>query len=188
VRTLPYLDAMLTEAGCSGLTVAQCHLPEQAAGGRLRREAEAAASHFVDRPVPPTGLAAMTRAVAARGGIGGGGAGGISLDALGGAINRVAPGATAFVHRGSLFLAQLTTTWADGASSAAVAAQQRWLAGFRAMLAPYANGEAYQNYVDPALPGWQRAYYSGNYDRLVRIKAALDPGWLFRLPQGIPPR
>jgi hypothetical protein len=107
---------------------------------------------------------------------------------MGGAINRVAPGATAFVHRDSLFLAQLTTTWADSASAAAVAAQQRWLAGFRAALAPYGNGEAYQNYVDPALVGWQRAYYGRNYDRLVRIKAALDPGSLFRLPQGIPTR
>ncbi len=188
IRTQPYLTAMLTEAGCAGMTVAQCHLPDQLAGGQLRREAEAANSHFVSRPVPAAGLAAMVRGVTARGNIGGGGEGGISMDAMGGAINRVAPDATAFVHRGSLFVAQLTTTWTDGAPAAAIAAQQRWLAGFHATLAPYANGEAYQNYADPTLTTWQRAYYGRNYDRLVRIKAALDPGSLFRLPQGIPPR
>jgi FAD/FMN-containing dehydrogenase len=187
VRTQPYLTAMLTEAGCAGMTVPQCHLPDQFAGGQLRREAEAATSHFVSRPVPAAGLAAIVRGVAARGSIGGGGEGGISMDAMGGAINRVAPDATAFVHRDSLFVAQLTTTWAGSASTTAIAAQQRWLAGFHATLAPYANGEAYQNYADPALTTWQRAYYGRNYDRLVRIKAALDPGSLFRLPQGVPP-
>jgi hypothetical protein len=188
VRTLGYLPAMLAEAGCAGLTATQCHLPAPAAGGRLRPESEAAASHFVGRLVPADGLAAMVRGVAARGGLGGGGEGGISLDALGGAVNRVPPAATAFVHRDSLFLAQLTTTWAAGASAAAVAAQQRWLAGFHAALAPYGNGEAYQNYVDPTLAGWRRAYYGRNYERLVRVKAAHDPGSLFRLPQGIPVR
>src|SRR5205823_8501452 len=31
VRTRGYAEAMLAEAGCSGLTVAECHLPWQAA-------------------------------------------------------------------------------------------------------------------------------------------------------------
>src|SRR5207244_2682796 len=46
VHASGYAEAMLSEAGCSGLTVAQCHLPWQAAGGRLTRESLAAASHF----------------------------------------------------------------------------------------------------------------------------------------------
>jgi FAD/FMN-containing dehydrogenase len=186
VRTLPYLEAMLAEAGCAGLTPDQCHLPWQAPGGRLARESLAAASHFIGRPVPAAGLAAIVRGVAARGALGGGGEGGISLDALGGAVNRVAPADTAFVHRDAIALAQLTTTWTGAAGAAQVAAQQRWLTGFRDALAPYGNGEAYQNYLDPTLAGWQRAYYGRNYDRLVRVKAAYDPGGLLRAPQGIP--
>jgi FAD/FMN-containing dehydrogenase len=185
LRTQGYLAAMLTEAGCAGRTVTECHLPGQLAGGRLSRESEVAASHFFGRPVPAAGLAAMVAGVVARGGIGGGGEGGISMDALGGAVNRIAPGATAFVHRDSLFLAQLTSTWAAGAAPGAVADQQRWLTGFRDTLAPYANGEAYQNYIDPTRSDWRRAYYGANYTRLARVKAALDPGSLFRLPQGV---
>ena len=40
-----------------------------------------------------------------------GAAGGVALDAFGGVINRIHPGATAFVHRSALFLAQYSTTW-----------------------------------------------------------------------------
>jgi len=187
VRTRGYADAMLAEAGCSGRTIAECHLPSQAPGGRLARESLVAASHFVDRPLPAAGIAVLVRAAERRGRLAGGGEGGISLDALGGAINRVPPEATAFVHRGALFLAQLTTTWADGASAGSMARQRDWLRGFHAALRPYANGEAYQNYPDPDLAGWHRAYYGRNYERLVRAKAAYDPGSLFRPPQGIPP-
>ena len=48
------------------------------------------------------------------------------------------------------------------------------------------TGGAYVNYTDPELLGWQRAYYGSNYERLVRVKEAYDPDWLFKLPQGIP--
>lgn len=57
-----------------------------------------------------------------------------------------------------------------------------------AALRPYANGEAYQNYLDPDLADWRRAYYGGNYDRLVRVKAAYDPQSLFSPAQGVPAR
>ncbi len=188
VRTRGYAEAMLAEAGCSGRRVAECHLPWQAPGGRVARESLAAASHFVGRPLPADGIAVLVRAAEQRGRLGGGGEGGVSLDALGGAINRVPPDATAFVHRGALFLAQLTTTWAGGASAGSVARQRDWLRGSRAALRPYANGEAYQNYADPELADWRRAYYGRNYDRLVRVKARYDPGSLFRPAHGIPPR
>jgi hypothetical protein len=179
---------MLAEAGCSGRTLAECHLPWQAPGGRLARESLAAGSHFVGRPLPADGIAVLVRAAEQRGRLPGGGEGGVSLDALGGAINRVAPDATAFVHRDALFLAQLTTTWASGASAGSVSRQRDWLGGFQAALRPYGNGEAYQNYADPELADWRRAYYGSNYARLVRVKARYDPGSLFHPAQGIPPR
>ncbi|GAA3414809.1 BBE domain-containing protein [Streptosporangium vulgare] len=50
---------------------------------------------------------------------------------------------------------------------------------------PHFGDHAYVNYIDPELGGWRAAYYGGNAARLAQIKAARDPGRLFRLPQGI---
>ncbi len=114
-----------------------------------------------------------------------GGSGGIAFDALGGAVNRVAPGATAFVHRDALFGAQYTTTWPAGAAAAAVSRQHAWQQSFWRSMRPYASGQAYQNYIDSDLAGWRQAYYGANYARLARIKAAYDPGRLFTFPQAV---
>jgi Berberine and berberine like len=105
-------------------------------------------------------------------------------EASGGAINRVGPAQTAFVHRDALFLAQCTTTWNTGAT-AGVSAQRQWQDGCYAAMRPCASGEAYQNYIDPALTGWRQAYYGANYARLTRVKAAYDPDRLFTFPQAI---
>jgi hypothetical protein len=37
----------------------------------------------------------------------------------------------------------------------------------------------YQNFADPDLDDWAHAYYGGNLDRLVRARAAYDPGGYF---------
>ena len=58
----------------------------------------------------------------------------------------------------------------------------------RGRIAPYGNGQAYQNYADPDLDGAQRAYYGANLDRLVAIKTEVDPANRFRPAQGIRPR
>jgi FAD/FMN-containing dehydrogenase len=194
----PYLDAMLAEAGCAGLTLPECHLPWQAAGGRLGRQPEFAKSDFFTRPLPPAGIAALLagaerflgiRAAAQA-------TGAIALDACGGAINRVGAADTAFVHRDALFLAQYTTTWAPrpgaggaagGVLNAGAARQRDWQRALHASMRPFASGQAYQNYIDPDLADWRQAYYGANYVRLAHVKAAYDPGRLFRFPQGITP-
>ncbi len=180
-----YAHAMGVEAGCATLTVAQCHLPWQQTGGQLAREAELAKSDYFGKPLPTTAISALIHGVEQRRALGGGGDGGIALDALGGALNRPAPDATAFVHRDSLFLAQYTTTWATGTSSAVTGTHANWLRGFYGALHPYANGQAYQNYLDADLANWSDAYYGANYGRLVQVKAQYDPTSLFRQPQGI---
>jgi FAD/FMN-containing dehydrogenase len=114
-----------------------------------------------------------------------GASGGIALDALGGAINRVAPGATAFVHRNGLFDAQYTTTWPVGSASAEVARQHAWQQSFWQSMRPYASGQAYQNYIDPSLTNWRQAYYGANYTRLTQVKATYDPHRLFSFPQAV---
>ncbi len=187
VTTHDYLDAMLVEAGCSGLSVAACHLPGQTPQGALAREASFARSDFYTKPLASGSIDAMISAVEHRQAdprmtmVAG-----VALDAFGGAINRVAPDATAFVHRDALFLGQYNATWPEHASAAVVAANTSWLDGLYASLRSSASGFAYQNYIDPALTGWEDAYYGSNLARLRQVKAAYDPDGVFAFAQGIP--
>jgi FAD/FMN-containing dehydrogenase len=187
METTSWLHAMLVEAGCARLTVNQCHLPTQNPAGKLARASEYAKSDFFTRPLNSHGIGTLLAGVEKfqRAGGAPGAAGGIAFDALGGAVNRVAPGATAFVHRNALFDAQYTTTWPTGAAAAAVARQHAWQQSFWQSMRPFASGQAYQNYVDPALANWRQAYYGANLARLTQVKAKYDPNRVFRFPQAI---
>ena len=182
-----FLSAMLAEAGCSTLGYTACHLPTYASGGKLSRQPQFAKSDFFTKPLSSAGIGTLLAGIVDLQKIKGaaGGVGGIAFDALGGAVNRVAPGATAFVHRNALFSAQYTTDWTNGAGSAGINNQHTWLRNYWASLRRYASGQAYQNYVDPDLTNWQQAYYGGNYARLVGIKKKYDPTGLFTFPQAI---
>jgi FAD/FMN-containing dehydrogenase len=185
----PYLNAMLVEAGCSSLGYQACHLPWYASGGQLARQPQFAKSDFFTTPLSSAGIATLLAGIVALQRVHGaaGGAGGVAFDALGGAVNRVAPSATAFVHRNALFSAQYTTGWTNGAASAGISNQHAWLRSFWSSMRRYASGQAYQNYIDPDLANWQQAYYGGNYARLSAIKRKYDPAGLFTFPQAIKP-
>ncbi len=178
-----YEGAMEAYAGCSSFpTEPQCHLPGSTPGrspeGRLGRETYAARSDFFDRSLTAAGvqaLLAQLRAVR-------GGAGSIALTALGGAVNRVAPTATAFVHRRSRMLAQYTASWTPGTSGTAA---QSWLTAAHTAMRPYASGAAYQNYTDPTLTDWRTAYYGEAAPRLAKVKQTYDPDRFFTYPQGL---
>jgi FAD/FMN-containing dehydrogenase len=187
LESTTWLHAMLVEAGCASLTVNECHLPTQNAQGQLSRASESAKSDFFTKPLSSHGIGILLTGVESFQQVSGapGGSGGIAFDALGGAVNRVAPGATAFVHRDALFGAQYTTTWPVGSASAEVARQQAWQQSFWQSMRPYASGQAYQNYVDPSLTNWRQAYYGANYTRLTQVKAAYDPHRLFSFPQAV---
>jgi len=187
METTSWLHAMLVEAGCASLTVDQCHLPTQNPAGQLARASEYAKSDFFTKPLSSHGIGTLLAGVEKfqRAGGAPGASGGIAFDALGGAVNRVTPGATAFVHRNALFQAQYTTTWPAGSAAAAVARQHAWQQSFWQSMRPFASGQAYQNYIDPALTNWRQAYYGANLARLTQVKAKYDPGRVFTFPQAI---
>jgi hypothetical protein len=172
-----YLAAMTYFAACPG-SLADCHRPP---GGSLPRATYAAASDYVERPLAAAGIATLVRGIEARSRGPAGGAS-VLLDSYGGALNRVSPGATAFVHRSALFSLQELTSW-SGAGPAA--ANLAWLRAFHRSLRPHVSGFAYQNYIDPGLAGWQRAYYGSNLRRLQAVKRRYDPRGVFRFRQAI---
>ncbi|WKX20178.1 MULTISPECIES: FAD-binding oxidoreductase [unclassified Streptomyces] len=178
-----YEESMEMYAGCSSFsTDARCHLPGSAPGhspeGSLGRETYAARSDFYDRSIPPAGIKALLAQLPrVRGG-----AGSIAFTALGGAVNRVSPTATAFVHRRSRMLAQYLVSWRPGTNGRA---PQSWLDSAYAAMRPYASGAAYQNYTDPDLTDWRKAYYGDAAPRLARLKHQYDPDRVFTYPQAL---
>jgi FAD/FMN-containing dehydrogenase len=169
----PYLGLQLRWAGCSGRSEAACHTVGAAPGGTLPRAAFDAKSDYLTRPLPAAALRTLTAAVAARASAPG--SGGLLFDSYGGAINRVAPSATAFVHRDALCAIQYLS----------YGGSYRWLEDTWRSMRPHVSGQAYQNYIDPALPHWQHAYYGANYPRLERLRRAVDPSHFFDFPQAI---
>jgi FAD/FMN-containing dehydrogenase len=181
------LDAMLVEANCDGQTVNQCHLPSQDPQGQVPRVTAGARSDYFTTLLPQSGIDALVNAIERRQTSALLGGGGIGIDSYGGAINRVAPDATAFVHRSALFSAQYSANWNASDPDARIAANQSWLADTWQAMRPYASGASYQNYIDPDLTDWQQAYYGANLARLRQVKAAYDPSNLFQFAQSIPP-
>ena len=178
-----YAESMEVYAGCSTFpTDAQCHLPGATPGrssqGALGRETYAARSDFFDRSLSATGIQTLLSQMS---GVRGG-TGSIALTALGGAINRVDPTATAFVHRRSRMLAQYVAAWRPGTSGTT---SQSWLTTAHTAMKPHASGAAYQNYTDPTLKNWREAYYAEAAPRLKTLKTKYDPTGFFKFPQSL---
>ncbi len=181
------LETMLYEANCEGLTVGQCHLPSQDPNGQLARSTFRSKSDYFTRALPRQGIEALVNAITACQTSPTLGEGGIGIDAFGGAINRVAADATAFVHRDALFSIQYAATWNANAPASIAEENHRWLLRMWQAMRSYASGAAYQNYIDSDLADWQQAYYGANLPRLQRIKAAYDVSDFFHFGQSIPP-
>ena len=181
------LETMLYEANCEGLTVNQCHLPSQDPNGQLGRSTFRSKSDYFTRTLPRQGIETLVNAITTCQTSPTLGLGGIGIDAFGGAINRVATDATAFVHRDALFSIQYAATWNENDPASIAEENHRWLTGMWQAMRPYASGAAYQNYIDPDLPNWQQAYYGANLPRLQRVKAAYDASDFFHFHQSIPP-
>jgi FAD/FMN-containing dehydrogenase len=168
-----YLQAQLMWAGCSSISLTACHTQGTRPGGTLARDSFQAKSDYVAKPLPAAARQALVAAAEQRLTITGHGA--ILFDCYGGAINRVKPAATAFVHRNVLFCVQYLS-YGGGAP---------WLTSTAAKMRPYVTGGAYFNYTDPGLKGWQTAYYGSNYQRLLKVRRVVDPHHYFTFPQAI---
>ena len=171
-----FLEAMKAVGGCAGRSTTECHargdLPGRRPGGRFPRTDYSGKSHVAYRPLSGAAIDTLVARFARGNGVGGRS---VLMDAMGGAIARTAPGATAFPHRRALFCVQYL---ADGDDLG-------WLRTTHRAMEPHLGGAAYVNYIDPDLRDWARAYYGPNRERLTEVKARYDPGSLFRFPQAV---
>jgi FAD/FMN-containing dehydrogenase len=102
-----------------------------------------------------------------------------------GAVQRVAPGATAFAYRNVAFAPVIAGMWHDPADNAA---NIRWVREYWEALHPFAEPGGYINFMDADDQGRIAQNYGPNYERLAEVKAVYDPDNVFRVNQNISPR
>lgn len=106
-----------------------------------------------------------------------------AMQHCGGAINRVAPDATAFPHRSINYIPLLIIGWPiDAEPSDHVA----WLKQYWRTLEPHFQGFYTNDLIDESQEDVDRNYL-GNYPRLVALKNRYDPTNLFRLNANVLP-
>ncbi|MBV9799825.1 MAG: FAD-binding oxidoreductase [Solirubrobacterales bacterium] len=168
-----YVPLQLRWAGCLTIGLTACHTAGTRNGGTLPREYFDAGSDYVTKQFSSAARQTLIRLIQQRARQPGSGA--ILFDSYGGAINRVSPSATAFVHRNTLACIQYLTY--NGGSG--------WLNSARGAMRPYVSGQCYQNYIQYGLAKWQNACYGANYKRLLALRRSVDPKHVFTFPQAI---
>src|SRR5207302_6590862 len=118
-------------AGCAGEPAPACRA--------FRPVRFGARSDYVAHPLPAAAVAAAMRFLERRQSDAGG-TGAFLLDPYGGALNRIAADATAFVHRDQLFSCQYLAYSTEPADAAAATA---WLTRFHTAMRPFVSGQAY---------------------------------------------
>lgn len=103
----------------------------------------------------------------------------------GGAYNRVPAEATAFVHRGELFLLQHAVVVDPDTFTTDREDARRWLGRSWGLVHGWGSGGVYPNWPDPDLKDWANAYHGTNLERLVRVKRRYDPDSFFRFHQSL---
>ncbi|MCU1527178.1 MAG: FAD-binding protein [Frondihabitans sp.] len=171
-----YSDAMLRYAGCAGEPASAC---TTGPGGVLKRVSESAASAMAYDDLDSAAIAALLAQVSGASGVAGLTEGGISLDALGGAVAKIGPADTAFPHRKARYTVQYTATFANGAATVPF---DGYVRGFRKTMSSSWGEGAYVNYTDPSLTAPGTSYFAGNLARLRSIKKKVDPTTLFHQP------
>jgi hypothetical protein len=108
------------------------------------------------------------------------------LFAVGGAVNKVQPDATAYVHRNANYIFEMECAWAPIDNEHVVRAQREWLADYFEAMKPFVLPQSYVNFPNRELQNWAQAYYGGNLARLSKIKHKYDPNNIFKFEQSIP--
>ena len=107
----------------------------------------------------------------------------IHVHQMGGAVGRVADGATAFSERSMPFVLNAVTGWHD---ADAATAHTEWARAVVDAAAAESTGRAYVNFLADA-DAARSAYGADTYRRLVSLKNEYDPTNVFRLNQNIKP-
>jgi FAD/FMN-containing dehydrogenase len=108
----------------------------------------------------------------------------IFLAHLGGRVNRVAAGETAYAHRDVSYIMNVHGRWSDpGMDEKGIA----WSRGVFQATQPFATGGVYVNFLTQEESDRVQGAYGPNYDRMIRVKEKYDPTNLFRLNQNIRP-
>ncbi|CAI0545669.1 unnamed protein product [Linum tenue] len=125
--------------------------------------------------------------------------GAISFEIMphGGKMSRIPESSVPYPHRaGNIYKIQYYMYWYNGDGVEAADGYLNWLRGLYEYMTPYVSKnprEAYANYRDLDIGrngrarSWGSSYYKNNFDRLVRVKTAVDPANFFRNEQSIPP-
>jgi hypothetical protein len=103
---------------------------------------------------------------------------------MGGAINDVDPGATAYPHRTGKFLINVHGRWQSEDDDEKCIG---WSRKFFDALAPEASGSVYVNFMTEEEADRVRQAYGPNYDRMVEVKRKYDPQNLFHMNQNVQP-
>jgi FAD/FMN-containing dehydrogenase len=104
---------------------------------------------------------------------------------MAGAIDRIAPADTAFMHRGYSMISSTELEWTPADSPEVMAKNQQWLSRFHDRMGRYTSAYCYQNFISPSQRDYLQAYYGDNLLRLRDAKRAYDPTNLFHYPQSI---
>ena len=107
----------------------------------------------------------------------------IHVHQMGGAVGRVAEGATAFAERSMPFVLNAVTGWHD---PDATNTHREWARTVTAAASDASTGRAYVNFLGDANSA-RTSYGDDAYTRLVSLKNAHDPTNAFQLNQNIDP-
>lgn len=143
-------------------------------------------SSYLRRPLSGDGIETLLRQIERLPGSRNEEGGGFAIFASGGAINRVAADATAFVHRDALALMATEVTWTAKDDERTIRKNLAWLDELAAAMRPHVSPFAYQNFIDRTQPNWKHAYYGANLKRLIKVKRAYDPDAVFSFKQSVP--
>ncbi|CAI9091748.1 OLC1v1026854C1 [Oldenlandia corymbosa var. corymbosa] len=154
-------------------------------------------SDYVQTPIPKTALTSIFAKMVQLGKVG------FVFNPYGGRMGQIAETETPFPHRaGIIYKIQYSVNWQDASPDLA----QQYLAQAKELysfMTPYVSSnprQAFLNYRDLDIGSTTNGkdnynegrvyglkYFKGNFDRLVRVKTAVDPGNFFKNEQSIPP-